>query len=240
MNYFLLISALLITWTQGYAEVNPKQVKSSEAVPAKDTVTNSDDLPASVNDLVLPESVRIPFTLERRLTLFPEALTSKGELIIDRSRQAVRWHFADEVTLILIENTLRRFGPDGTEEQVNLSRDASAQALRRQMIGFRDGDWSALQELVDIEESRQTSHSHAQQNADNSDNGAPFATTTLKLKPKDEQLQKFLNEITVVLRDKSRSPHLLVLTGINGDTTVYHFAQPIIGETLADELFTGP
>lgn len=232
----LLALALVMT-----AEQPLHASEDSEASPPVSDVVSeavkAPDLPAAMTQ-ELPDRLRIPFTLSRTLTVFPEPLLSSGELIIDRRQQAVRWAFKDEVTLILVGDSLRRFGPNGEEESVNLSRDPGAAALKRQMAGFRDADWAALDELFTITtSSAEVPPEWAAQLAEGED-----LSTALKLtlSPANDDLKRLISELTVLIDPRSHAPIAVDILNANGDHTAYRFGQAAINPELDPSLFTGP
>lgn len=189
------------------------------------------------DEITLPDQVRIGFSLERHLSLFPDPLLSTGELVIDRQKKAVRWHFDKEVTLILVNNQLRRFGPNGAEEDINLQRDAAAKALKQQMIGFRDGDWSAFEKLVDLKETKQDIILDSPNGVDKE---RLIHSTKMVFTPKDGHLKELLYTIILIVRQDNGSPHLLELLSSNGDKTIYRFNEPILNEDFDDAFFKIP
>lgn len=191
---------------------------ASEAETPKPNPTAIDPLQQTMVSAATIERLRIGFTLERELALFPEPITATGELVIDRKRGAVRWHFEDEVTLILVGDSLRRWGPDGVEEAVDLQRDPGAQALVQQMSAFRDGDWSRMDQLFERK-----------------DGDGKIVFT-----PRSNDLKRVLSQVSLELREDGAAVRTLLITSTNGDLTRYIFGEPQIEPELDERLFTGP
>ena len=57
-----------------------------------------EEQPSHSDEITLPDQVRIGFSLNDISASFPIRFGT-GELVIDRQKKAVRWHFDKEVTL---------------------------------------------------------------------------------------------------------------------------------------------
>jgi hypothetical protein len=163
-------------------------------------------------------TVRLPFTQEKRLAIFPEPVVSQGVMEIDRTRGAMRWEFTGRSLLILSGGKIRRWDDRGHEEAGD---DPSLQALGAQMRALLTGDFSVLSDLFVVTPDPA---------------GAPVLTMT----PKRPELARYLAKIELRFRDDLSAPKELVMTAAGDDVTTYRFGDPQIDIELPAARFAGP
>lgn len=167
-------------------------------------------------------AVRLPFTQIKHLAILEEPLTTAGALEIDRQAGALRWEFTGQSVLILAKGRLRRWGPDGREE--DLGNDPSAQALAGQMQALVTGDWAPLGALFALADGPAV--------ADGQDRTVVFTPLT-------PEIGRFIAKLTIAFA-ASGLPSTMQLDTAGGDRTEYRFAPPVAGWQPAAARFSGP
>jgi hypothetical protein len=147
-------------------------------------------------------ALRLGFVQTKHLAILDEPLTTPGVMEIDRRAGALRWEFTGQAVLILAAGHLRRWGPDGREE--NLGNDPAAQALAGQMQALLTGDWAPLATLFKLSEE-------------------PAGTVVLT--PLTPDIGRFIARLTLTFTPTG-VPASLVLETAGGDRTEYQFAVP--------------
>ena len=179
-----------------------------------------DDLPEALRRsqaaAVSIPALRLPFTQIKHLAILDEPLVTPGCLEIDRVAWNLRWEFTGQAVLILSQGRLRRWGPDGKEE--NLRNDPAGQALGKQLQALLTGDWAPLRTLFSI--------------ADGPDGTVLFTPLT-------PEIARFIARLTLSFA-ASGAPTQMNIETAGGDRTEYKFSPPDPNWRPDPARFSGP
>ena len=150
-------------------------------------------------------ALRMTFVQTKHLAILDEPLTTPGCLEMDRAAGALRWEFTGQAVLIFSKGHLRRWGPDGQEE--NLGGDPGGQAVAKQLQAMLTGDWTPLLSLFTI--------------ADGPDGTVVFTPLT-------PDIARFIVRLTLSFA-AAGAPTGMLLETTGGDRTEYRFAPPDAG-----------
>jgi hypothetical protein len=185
------------------------------------TLPGADALPALLTHASAAaaqvSAMRIAFTQEKHLAILDEPLTSSGFMEIDRTASAMRWEFTGKAVLIFAHGDLRRWGVDGSRE--DLGSNPSLQAIAQQMHALVSGDWSPLLVLFTAEEDT--------------------AANAVVFRPKSADLLRYVTSMRFVFRPDG-SPAAMTLDSPGGDRTDYHFDVPDLTWKPTPARFAGP